>query len=179
MKKLLFVFLALGVTTGCIAQAPEWTVVNGKAQVQSVISVPGKDATQLYKQVHRWLLATFKNPEEMVKARVEFEYVRGVGYSTNIFQAGALSHLDFRYAFVIEMKDERVRLTLSKGVILNDNPQDINDSTPLEYYFNRLNKKKNDKHAREVITAVNTMTGTLLESLENVLLSEYVSSDDW
>jgi hypothetical protein len=178
--KAIFITILTIAPLATFAQGHEWTVVGNKATMQSVITAPGQDANQIYKHVNRWLLATFKNPEHVVKARIESEYVRGDAYHANVYQLGALSSVDFRYTFTIDIKDEKLRLTLSRGLVLYDNPQQRNIVQPLEYYFGLIEKKKKKTdHPRKLIAAINTMSSELVRSLQNYLQTEYSMQDDW
>lgn len=170
-------FLACSAST---AQVQQWSLVDGRAKLQTVITAPDKDAAFLYKQVNRWLIATFKNPEDVLKARIESEYLRGEAYHSNFLQLGALSAMDFQYTFAIDIKDDKVRLTLFNGVVLyDDDPQNTNGAYSIEQYFETASKRKKDYHAENVIATVNTLSNSLLKSLESFLLSDVAKIDDW
>lgn len=179
MRAILFSLAMFIITSHSIAQVHEWSVINGRARLQSVILVPEKDAGHLYKLVNRWLVATFKNPEDALKARIESEYLRGEGYYSKIFQIGALSSVDFQYTFSIEVKDGKVRLTFSNGIVLYDDSQDTNGAYPIELYLENLTKKKRDQHSQELIASINSMSATLAKSLETFLITDHTRNDDW
>lgn len=178
-KKLFLVLAALTIAFDGVSQGKEWTMVDGKARLQSVIEVPGKNANELNHQVHLWLAATFKDSQSVIKARVDPEYVKGVGYHAGFYKLGALSSADFQYAFSIDIKDGKVRLTLSSGIVLYDNPHEINPGRPIERYFDAVSKRKGDKHAQQILAAVNTMSASLVASLEKHLATAAVLTDDW
>ena len=171
------------ISTVCLAQVHQWTLVNGKACLQSVILVPERDAAYLYKQANRWLVNTFKNPEDILKARIESEYLRGEAYHSNVFKSGALNPVDFQYTFTLDVKDGKVRLTFSHGLlfhdVLYDNGQDHNGVYPIELYMENVNKRKKDQHSEDLLASVNTLSTSLLKSLETFLVSEYAKKDDW
>ncbi len=179
MRPVSYIIAFLVVSFASTAQSREWAVTDGKARMQAVISVPGKDASYLYKQVNWWLIASFKNPEEIIKARVEAEYLRGERYHANLHQFGAVTAADLKYTFTIEFRDEKVRLTLSNGVVVYDDPIVANRVRPIEYYLEDTPKKKKDRQIQGLVASINNMSANLLESLESFLLTEYVSRDDW
>lgn len=167
------------VTGNLRGQTMEWMYENGKAKFQAVISAPGKDATALYKQVNRWVAKTFKNSESVVKSRIDGEYLAGVAYHADFHKLGELSATDVRYNFSIEIKDEKVRITFYNGVVLYDNPLNPNSARKVESYFNSLNRKKRDQHAVETLGSLNSLSASLLESLESFLSAETVRHDEW
>lgn len=124
-------------------------------------------------------MATFKNPEDALKARIEPEYLRGEGYHSGIFKPGALTSVDFGYSFSIEIKNELVRLTLSNGVVMYDDRHETIGGRPLEVYLGNIARKKKDRYARELVVAVNAMTENLLKSLESFLLTEDENQNAW
>lgn len=162
-----------------LSQGSDWLLEDERARSQSSIAAPGKNAAYLYKQVNRWLVATFQNPQDVIKACIESEYIRGQVYHSNFFKIGALSGTDLQYTFSIDVKDEKVRLTLYNAQVLYDDYQDISKAHPLEAYLKSINKKKKDPHAENIISSINALSASLFKSLENFLLTEYVSNHDW
>lgn len=179
MRTIVFTVILLAASTAGFAQTQQWTLVDGRASLQSVILVPEKDAGYLYRQVNRWLIATFKNPEDVLKARIESEYLRGEAFHSSIFQLGALSSIDFQYTFAVDVKDGKVRLTFWNGILLYDDSQDTNGVHPIEQYVNNVGKKKREQFSANVLTSVNTLSNSLLKSLEGYLLSEREQKEDW
>lgn len=175
---LILVGVIIFLTASSPEQAEEWLLKDGKAQYQTVIIVPDHDAGLIYKQVNRWLVHRFENPEDILKARVEGEYLRGEVHCPKLCQLGALSSPDFSYTFSFEIKDERVRLTFYNGVVKFVNKEDGNRTYPIESYFMRQNKK-HDRNSFKVISSVNEVTVSLKNSLEKFLTTEYVTVEDW
>lgn len=176
IASLIVLFSLFGV---CRGQETQWTVVNGKARLQTVITVPQKDAAYLYKQISRWLIATFENPEDVLKARIESEYLKGEAYHSKIVTRGPLNSVNFKYTFSLEIKDEKVRFTFSNGLLIYDLAEDNSKGVyPIESYFKHPEKKKKDQNAENVLASVNTLSGSLVRSLEDYLLTQH-EQEDW
>lgn len=182
LKRLSVGWMLACVMTSLIASSPEqaqeWVLKDGKAQYQTVIIVPDHDARFIYKQVNRWLVHRFKSPEDVLKARIEGEYLRGDVYCPKLCQLGTLSSPDFSYTFSIEIKDGKVRLTLYNGTVTFINFEDGNRTYSLETYLTRQSKKP-DRNSSKLISSANELAMSLKDSLENFLTAEYTAADDW
>ncbi len=106
----LALFIAMGFCCAN-AQAQYLDCEAGRARVQRVVEMPGKDAAEIYRLAQRWVALTFRNKDEVIQTEIENELVRGDGYEPKAIRMAG-SHQDFSYSFAIDIKDQRLRFTL-------------------------------------------------------------------
>ena len=72
-------------------------------------------AQELYQKCIDWLNETYKQPEEVIKGKIEGEYVKINGSAPNMIQVSALgskSFMDTRYTIEFRFKDDRFRMEI-------------------------------------------------------------------
>lgn len=159
------------ITTVTIANAQiEMKYENG-AVIQHVINIDTASAANLYQGVNRWILKTYTNPDQVVKARLENEEIRGEG-----FQPNGLTLSEFppaknglRYSFKIEVKDGRVRYTMydMRG-----------DMYAIEIYiYKKDGTQRTTGQATTVKNSATQVANLLITSLELTLKAK--TKSDW
>jgi hypothetical protein len=156
-----------------LSQNTNWNLVGGKAIAEKKIIMPGKTQHDIYKEVYRWLIKVYKNPEDILKARIENEYLRGLGYNSNFLKFGEISGADLQYIFAFEINEEWVIFKVYQALII-DNTHENHQPHPVENYFIALDEsgKKNKKveESKRILASLNDFTNSLFASLENHLL---------
>ena len=123
MKKVLFILLFIPlVSIGQSFGVEEINVTEGKKFYQGkflkftpviVIESEGS-ASELYQKCMNWLNETYKQPDEVIKGKIEGKYVKINGAtSTAMFQASALgstNYYDSRYTVEFRFKDNKIRM---------------------------------------------------------------------
>ncbi|MBT1701939.1 DUF4468 domain-containing protein [Chryseosolibacter indicus] len=162
------------------AQLLQWEERNGKVQAQKIFEVSGQQAHNIYIKVNYWLIEVYNSPEEILKARLENEFLKGEVYHPNVFKLDNLDNAGLRYTFTLDIKDEKVRFTISNVHILHSYAHETDDDHLLEFYIKKLSKGK-DTTARKVVESVNLFADSLLKSFETHLFSNnyYVTKEDW
>tara|TARA_B110000908_G_C10038798_1_gene350823 strand:+ start:103 stop:696 length:594 start_codon:yes stop_codon:yes gene_type:complete len=123
MKK--FIILLLFVPLLSVAQSfgvEEINITEGKKFYQGkflkftpviVIESEGS-ASELYQKCMNWLNETYKQPDEVIKGKIEGKYVKINGStSSTMFQASALgstNYYDSRYTVEFRFKDNKMRM---------------------------------------------------------------------
>lgn len=72
---------------------------------------------ELYQKAINWVNETYKNPEEVIKGKVEGDYLRLEGFTSNLIRAnviGTIFYYDVRYTVKINFKDGRFKYEISK-----------------------------------------------------------------
>jgi len=171
--------LIIGILVICalsgFSQTTDWNLVGGKAMAEKKILIPGKTQGDIYKDVYRWLIKVYKNPEDILKARLEDEYLRGVGYYRNCVKFGSLSSADLQYSFTLEIKDGEVVFKLHNAFLLYSFSQEDDGMRPVEgFLVDVSNPKKKRKHneTETVLSILNEFSTTLFTSLESHLQGE-------
>jgi|SRR5688572_16412944 hypothetical protein len=149
------------------SQSPEWRLINGQAVAEKKFVIPGKSARDLYKEIHRWLIRKYENPEDIIKARVEDEYLRGVGYNSKFMKS--IDHVSpaLRYVFSFDVKDEEVTFKIFDAVLIDSNLQDNDAEYPIEDYFNSGNR---GTESNEVLISASAFSASMFQTLETALI---------
>lgn len=132
--------------------------------------LPGKSEDEVYKAVYRWLMTQYKNPDDAIKARLEGEYLRGVGYVSECVKIGAFSSGDLQYTFAFTIRAEEVTVALSNAKLLFAHVQD-SGYVPIEYYMKSGKAGNSDPHSENVITSIDAFSSNLFGSLESHLIN--------
>jgi hypothetical protein len=107
------------------AQSDSFKLDGGKAIIKRTFPLHGKSASEVYKNVNRWLVKYYSDPEDNLKARIEDEYLRGVGYQRGLIQYGALTASDLQYTFIVKLNDQQAEFTITDVVIIHDSPRTL------------------------------------------------------
>jgi hypothetical protein len=100
------------------SQTTDWNLKDGKALVEKKLMIPGKNQNDIYKEVYRWLIKVYKDPEDILKVRLEDEYLRGLGYHSDCVKFGAQSSADLQYSFTFVIKNEEVIFKIFNAFLL-------------------------------------------------------------
>ena len=74
-------------------------------------------SSELYQKAINWVNETYKNPEEVIKGKVEGDYLRLEGFTSNLLQAniiGTIYYYDVRYTIQLNFKDGRFKYEITK-----------------------------------------------------------------
>ena len=85
--------------------------------IKPVLVLEAKGTPQdLYTKTLNWVNETYKNPDEVIKAKIEGEYIRLNGYVSNLIQLSALTtdFYDVRYSLEIRFRENRFRYKVTK-----------------------------------------------------------------
>lgn len=114
MKKL---FLIIAFTTAAIGQAQTFTFNADGTADYVVFEVPNLKAAEIYTKTMNWINATYKNPELVVKAKIENEMIRLEGFHDAAFSrttiSGSKPTYGVHYTLLIEMQDGKYRVKYS------------------------------------------------------------------
>ncbi len=164
---LLFGFIFFSINNS-IAQLHDWKMDQGKAMRQRSFSLEGRSTADVYKEIHRWLVKYYKDPEEILKARIDEEYLRGVGYHADFLKSREFSPADLQYTFTFELTQQEVVFKITDVVLVHDSSQDIGTAYRLEDFFKPTKKKKNPEVER-VIAKLTDFSNALFQSFENAV----------
>lgn len=164
MKKLITLFLLATLPVMAQENSITLTPQGGDAVV---FKADNKTAAQLYQKAFNWVQETYKNPDQVLKAKVENEMIRIEGFGTSAFsrkfQSGNVATYDVNYTLQLEFQDGKYRAVYTHNEIKVDggkvffsysdvlnNVADKNgngwDGAKAEYetYVNKLLKSLND-----------------------------------
>jgi hypothetical protein len=166
----IIVLLLVQAEKSCVAQTTEWQFVNGKAFAEKQIVLSGRSNDDIYRDVSRWLVKYFGNPEEILKARIHGEYLRGEGHRAQLITSGPLSLADLRYTFVAEIANHTLTFTLTDAVLVYPGSQDADISQGgthrAEEFFGKSDNKRSQMESDKILAALNTFSESMLNSLD-------------
>lgn len=74
-------------------------------------------STELYQKAINWVNETYKNPEEVIKGKVEGDYLRLEGSVSNLLRMsviGTMYYYDVRYTVKLNFRDGRFKYEITK-----------------------------------------------------------------
>tara|TARA_R100000655_G_scaffold50419_1_gene88020 strand:- start:1710 stop:2270 length:561 start_codon:yes stop_codon:yes gene_type:complete len=80
-----------------------------------VLEIEDKSAETLYQSAKRYILETYKNPKEVLKADVENDFIRFTTYAPNVAEVnnvGAKFPVNGTYSTELRFKDNRVKFDI-------------------------------------------------------------------
>lgn len=152
-------------------QDTDWHLVEGKAIAEKSLTLPGKNSTQIYREVNRWLIKVYTNPEDLLKAKLDDEYLRGIGYVPNCIKFGTISSAGLQYTFTFDIKDEKVVFKICDAFLIYGYTQDDEGIYPVEnYIFIKTGKKKKERKNNDsdlVLASLTDFSESMFKGLEN------------
>lgn len=89
-----------------------------------VNTVEGFKAEDIYKKVINWVSLNYQNPESVIKAKIENEYIRITGFNSESFsrtlKSGSKFQYGIRYSIEIQIKDGKFRFKYTPNEITTD-----------------------------------------------------------
>lgn len=80
--------------------------------IKPVLVLEAKGTPQeLYNKTLNWVNETYKNPDEVIKAKIEGEYIRLNGFASNLIQLTGIGtdYYDVKYTLEIRFRENRFR----------------------------------------------------------------------
>lgn len=173
MKKIIFTLVIITLSLVSYCQIP-MTSANGRALFQTVIEVDSVPADELYQKVNRWILNTYKSPDDVVKASIENELVRGEGYADNAIETSLVLIGGLKYSFKIDVKEGKVRFTMYDMKCLFPKQQWEVDT----YVLKRDGTFRTNYQATDVKDGCTRVANDLIRSLESALINAD-RPEDW
>jgi len=150
---------------------------NGMLMGQSVTTLEGQSAEEIYKKAEDWIAYTFTNTESVTQAKLEYKMIRLIGMSESVMGPVMRYYFDLSYQIQIDIKEEKLRFTITEL-------KQISQSSPytkigLEYLYKKgkLKKKKAVvKWKQQVDTQINLIQQSLISHITG---KEKIKKDDW
>lgn len=110
MKKILIALLIIPFIG--IAQHTEFQFTKDTITDYVVSTVEGKTAADLYKKTMDWISVSYKNPKEVIKSKIENEYIRIEGSTENLVVLKPLYKVNYlsRYSVEFYFKEGRFKM---------------------------------------------------------------------
>ena len=176
MKKLILLLLLIPLFNFAQNNNPVLSISGVEAVV---VDVNNKSANEIYDNLKKWVMKSYRNPDEVIKADIPNEQIRINGYNRGFFQGKALSTFDYdvTYMLTLDIKDNKYRLSFVVEDITFDGGTPYLGGTKSWY------KKKDGSVKKGTTLQVNSFN----ESLKSINNSIYLaatgatkkSNDDW
>ncbi len=158
-----------------------------------VIEVEGKSISELYAKAFEWLNLTYKNPESVIKGKVENDFVRFSGfkqtYASTDIGMGMTQYYDLKYTMRIDFKEGKYRFSLeSYGIVYPPTQYTSSSEITLETYErDGIRNKKGEIKKAVLQRAYDSQAKNLLKEINalNASLYSYLTGktkelkDDW
>lgn len=144
-----------------------------------VTNIDSLSSNQLYEKTINWIKDTYKNPEEVIKAKFENEKVRFTGYNpTHLSSKVLMSTIfyDVRYTVEISFKDNKYKFEpTSLEIYVNPSEYGAGGWSPINLDITTGYYKKNgliNPSFSEFPNQISSLFNDLEDSLETYLLKE-------
>lgn len=154
MKKILYAFLLI--TSLGFSQSKEFTFTNQGITDYLVIEVPGKTAAELYSQTINWINTYYKNPESVIRAKIENDYIRWIGTSSDfvVLNVFGKANISSSYQIEVSFQDGKYKFDLIDINILETKGDPNMTLTNMsEYYKSNGEVKGRYKYYPEAFTS--------------------------
>jgi hypothetical protein len=97
-----------------------------------VVNLDSLNAKTIYSKTLNWIQVNYKNPKEVLKTNVENETIRIDAFKKNAWfykSLGMKQEYDMEYSFLIDIKDNKIRLTFTVGQFWGDDKKTTYDYT--------------------------------------------------
>jgi hypothetical protein len=111
MKKIILLF-TLFIFSKTVCQNDFKHTTDGLNPKFVVVEIDSLNASQIYLKTIDWIKETYKNPDEVIKAKFENEKIRFDGFQENVLSTkmlGVTSYLDVRYSIEISFKEGKFK----------------------------------------------------------------------
>jgi hypothetical protein len=180
MKKIILVLSMLTFSISIFSQETEFKFQKDGFTDFIVTNCDGKTQSELFKKTLDWVLLTYKNPKEVIKAQIENEYIRIEGSSSNLvcFNAMGKSCDLARYTIEISFKDGKYKFDVIKNIeyLYQSGWVEIRlDKTEL-YYNNKGEIRNNYKYFPEIAEYFNNLNRELKDF---IMKGNQPNNKDW
>jgi hypothetical protein len=152
----------------------------------AVVEIENKSATEMYQSALNWLQETYKNPEEVIKAKIENEYIRWRGISSFrpcVDALGMIYCQDVRWTIEVRFKEGRFKWDFVEFEVYTEPSKygsgGWNSVLPTFRYKNHKNKVKTQeaKNVRDLRDTTNSFINDFIIYLKKG--GTVTNDDNW
>ena len=128
-----------------LAQETEFKFTKDGITDYLVIQVPNKTASELYQQTINWINTYYKNPEKVIKAKIENDYIRIEGFAPSLIVYNVLgkTRYDGLYQIEISFQDGKYKFDIISVDLLNTKSNPHMTLVDMSEYYKPDGKLKN------------------------------------
>ena len=148
-----------------------------------VIEAPEKSIAELYQNAIKYINENYKNPDEVIKGKIENDYLRFETYVpqfTKVNNSGAKLDVSMTYTTELRFKDGKVRFEIIALSITADNGgRSVEFSGSIWKGYPIYNQKNGDLRLPETKSEIENYFNTNVNEITNFLLDKKTEKDDW
>ena len=175
MKKLLIIVITLLVSISAYSQKYVVTPTGLKDEANPeksflVITVEGKTAKQLFDNVVKYVNVSYKNPDLVIKGKIDGEYLSFVTHSSFYVENGlAKAPFDMDYLTELTFKDGKVKYEITELVMSNSGGYELHftGSGMTFFLYNKSGELKKPKTKEYLETYFNGSIPRIKDYLED------------
>ncbi|QQM25937.1 DUF4468 domain-containing protein [Elizabethkingia sp. M8] len=187
MKKVIL-FFAIAFYAIAFAQESQFSVSKDKTFNKFVVvNIEGKNASQLYNKAIEWITKTYKDPDKVIIAKIENQYIRMQGSARNLYcLSGLLGEKncdDSIYKLEISFKDNKYKLEVLEienysQVLKEWRTDDLKYFGGTPYYKENGEPKKPFKY---ILVDIPNYFNSINKSLNDYIIGDGVNKikDNW
>lgn len=184
MKQITLVFLTL-LSSLLVNTQNKFDYTDNGLTKYIVVNIDSCSASKLYNKTIHWVGETYKNPDEVLKMKIENEKIRFDGFQKSAFSINSLGikyFLDARYSIEVSFKDNKIRFKpISLEQYSEPSQYSAGGWSPVSLITNSWLYKKNGKPRKTTENYINdipNLFNDLVISLNTYLLKKSGTVDD-
>lgn len=167
MKNLFYTLLLF--TSLGFCQSTEFTFTKDGITDYLVVEVPNKTASELYTQTINWINTYYKNPESVIRAKIENDYIRWIGTSSDfvVLNVFGKAYISSSYQIEVSFQDGKYKFDLIDiNILQTKGDPNMTLTNMSEYYKSNGEVKGRYKYYPEAFTSFfNEMNKNLFDYL--------------
>ncbi len=148
-----------------------------------VIEAPDKNSIELYLNAIKYVNENYKNPDEVIKGKIENEYLRFETYVpqfTKVNNSGAKLDVSMTYTTELRFKEGKVRFEITSLSITADNGgRSVEFSGSIWQGYPIYNQKNGELRLPEAKIEIENYFNNKVIEITNFLLDKKTIKDDW
>lgn len=162
-------------------------MLQGKFRTMSTTAVAQKEgsAAELYQKAINWVNENYKSPEDVIKGKIENEYLKINGSLNNfmkVYALGMLTGYDGRYTIEFRFRDGRFKVDIISAEFYIPSSQYVTGGWQNYSFTYRLANRKGklDKGGRASYDRASSYFNGIVDDIVNYTQGNSpASSDDW
>jgi hypothetical protein len=178
MKNKLLLFIALLSCTLSFSQDIPKLKLTPTGVEPIVVATDSLKATDLYKKALNWVQETYKNPDMVLKAKIENEKIRIEGFQSEAWwfkSLGMKMYIDMKYTVEIAFKDGKYKFEYTIGQFSNKGSDVLYDYTS----FYKKNGEVRSMYSDAVVSIEETMNNLSLSFYDYATGKTTKKEDKW
>ena len=171
--------IAMTFTGIATAQTNEQFKLTREGVAPIVQEIEGKTAADLYNSAINWVQSTYKNPDKVLKAKIENESIRIDGYKSSAWyytSIGIKNYYNMQYSINVSFKEGKYRMEYTIGDFTTNTGQKLTYSYPTFFKKDGTIRGTYDEAVPSLEASMNELANSLFNYLSGKTQSD---NSDW